>query len=356
MILHPVGYERGPHILQSYAGVIEPERCRSADQFGGIENEFRNQGHTILTADYSDQLDLLLFDSEFWWPTPGLPETSPYDQRVITSVLSRRVPVAWFDAYDRGPSVEPWRWEHSLDYEVGSTPSSAQAHWYQFARSLIDANHPVLFFMRKMDHGRQYPPWVRPLEYPLLVDYPTESKEEYLARPFDVCGIANMSFPRTLSFVGLLRASNPAFPGSKINADCEIRPCYRRIPVRDFIMRHKAARFFVEADASLGSERPMILGTVAAMLRIISPHKIPVVREDLIHQVVIGDHDGWIRDEDINKLRRVLDDGDLCYSIYVQGADFMRRHYSLEARSQYVVNEISNWLGALGHRAEGLED
>lgn len=340
MVLHPVGYENSQHLLQAFQGVGETD-CYNTDPFLAIENEFLNQGHDVITSEHSDELDLLLFDSGFWWPSLEDEATSPYDQRVVSNVLRRRVPVAWFDPYDRSPGEIPWRWEDSLASEIDARPASANQHWYQFAHNLIHAHHPVLFFMRKMQNGRQYPPWVVPLEYPLFLDFAQDSKEDFLARPYDVCGIANLSFPRAMAFIGLLRSLG-------VRADCELRPSYRRIGCREFILRHRAARFFVEADASMGSERPMVLATVAAMLRITSPHRIPVPRADLVHQVEIGDHDGWIRDEDIEKLRRVLDDGDLCYAIYVQGAEFMRRHYSLDARAQYVMREIYSWLSGIG--------
>lgn len=325
MMLHPIGYDRVP-------------RGHEPDHFLAIENELSNRGHDVVTADRSGELDLLLFNSGVWHLNSRDGATSPYDKSVLASVIERRVPVVWFDAFDRCPVSTPWSWEDSLIRESELNYVSTGEDWHRFAREIIAQSHPVLLFMRKMQKDREYPLWVLPLEYPLFIDLPLDSREQFLSRPFDVCGIANLSYPRALAFIGLMKA-----PG--IRADCEIRPHYRRLPHHEFMNRHRAARFFIEADASMGSERPMVLSTVAAMLRVTSPHRLPVPREDLVHQVEIGDHDGWIRDEDVQKLRRVLDNPDLCYSIYVEGAEFMRQHYSLHARTRYVVDSIFQWLG-----------
>lgn len=324
VILHPLGYEAVP-------------RSHEPDRFQNIADRLRAREHEVLPPEQVEESDILLFDSGVWHVAPQ--EISPYDRRVLTHVLEHRIPVVWFDAFDRMPSVDPWDWGATLDKECEINPYSNETDWHWFARSLIANDHPLLFFMRKMQINRQYPPWVLPLEYPLFVDRPLAPKDAFLNRPYDVCGIANLSYPRAHAFIGLLRAR-------ELKADCEVRPHYRRISQEAFIARHQEARFFVEADASLGSERPMVLSTVSAMLRIKSEHRIPFPRIDLVHQVEIGDHDGWIEQEDIAKFRRVLADGDLAYSIYVQGAEFMREKYSPQAVAQYVVDEIERFAGA----------
>lgn len=309
-LLHPDDYVRMSH---------EP------DHFGAIVEGLRAAGHHIAK---SGPVDMLLFDSGESDTGSGV--MSSYDQSAISSALERRTPVVWFDYFDRCAHPEPWSWERQLKDEPRGAVNS-------FARALAASGQPVLYFMRKMTRGNQYPPWVLPLEFPLFYDSTLQSKDEYLARPLAVCGIANLSYPRAHAFIGLMRALGAA-------ADCEVRPHYRRIPLDSFLARHRAARFYVEADASLGSERTLILPTVAATLRITSQHRIPFERVDMVHQVEIGDYDGWIRDEDVEKLRRVLADGDLCYSIYVQGAEFMREHYALKARTKYVLDAIGNWM------------
>lgn len=324
VILHPLGYEQVP-------------RGHEPDRFENIAECLRLRGHEVLPPERFEESTALLFDSGVWHVAPQ--EISPYDRRVLEHVLEHRTPVVWFDAFDRCPSNAPWDWGATLNKECEISHYTNQTDWHRFARILIADDHPMLLFMRKMQINREYPSWVLPLEYPLFVNRPLASKDDFLKRPWDVCGIANLSYPRAHAFIGLLRARD-------IKADCEVRPHYRRITQEAFIARHQEARFFVEADASLGSERPMVLSTVAAMLRIKSEHRIPFPRIDLVHQVEIGDHDGWIRPEDIAKLRTVLDDGDRAYSIYVQGAEFMREHYSPEAVARYVVEHIEKFIGS----------
>lgn len=328
MLLHPDGYERVP-------------RGHEPDRYRAIEDGLRSAGHEFIGRDRTDDLDLLLFNSGVWHLNHRDGAVCGYDWHVIWRVLEGRIPVVWFDDFDRCPAPEPWSWAATLGRESELSPASTEAHWHRFAREIIARDHPVLYFMRKMQKLRDYPPWVLPLEYPLFVDLPLDSKDQFLSRPFDVCGIANISYPRAHAFIGLMRA-----PG--IKSDCEVRPHYRRISSDAFIARHRAARFFVEADASLGSERPMVLSTVSAMLRISSQHRLPFERQDLVHQLELGDYDGWIRDEDVQKLRLVLADGDLCYSIYVQGAEFMRTNYSLAARTRYVIENLERWMAGRG--------
>lgn len=320
-LIHPIGYEQRP-------------RGHEPDHYEDIEKCLRSRGHTLLppTAASVASIDVMLVDLNVWNLAVG---TSPYDAQVMDQAISRRVPIVWFEPFDHGGN------EHS----EGGWPGANNWHdcdinpQHDFYRRIGQSAKScrILYFMRKMQIHANYPKCVYPLEYPIFEEYSLATKEELLHRPFDVCGLANLSYPRGLSFLGLQR-------DKRIKADCEIIPDYRRLSHDAWIARHRQAKFFIEADASLGSERPMRLMTVAAMLRIKSDHRIPFPRRDMVHQVEIGDWDGFIRPQDIDKLLLVLNNPDLLYSIYVQGAEHMKKYYSRDARASYAVDLIEKFV------------
>jgi hypothetical protein len=324
IMLHPLGYELRP-------------RGHELDHFQAIEDTMTKRGHTMLQPERIEEADVLMIDNNVWNLDDG--GTSPYDWPVLQSVIDRHLPVVYFDNFDHaGSDICQGRWPGSDDWRDALAYDPEKNHLFHFGWLISRPGaNPFLFFMRKMQVHQKYPDYVLPLEYPLFEDYPLVSQEELNARPFDVCGLANLSQPRKNAMDGL-RADG------RLKLDCELIHDTKRLTHDDWIDRHRQAKFFLEADASLGSERPMRLMTVAPMLRIKSDHKLPFPRTDMVHQVEIGDYDGHIERHDVDKLLTVLNDPDLLYLIYKQGAEHMRKHYSLEARSNYVVDLIEEFL------------
>ncbi len=331
VLLHPLGYECRP-------------RGHEPDHFKAIENKMTERGHQMIDPKQIDESDVLLFDSGVWNTDEG---TSPYLKFVLTMAVGKGIPVVWFDDFDHaGDDKSQGRWPGSDEWKDMLTYAPKDFHdpnwkhdWAWFGLSIHRNKNPLLYFMRKMQKTQEYPAYVRPLEYPMFEDYPLVSKDELCSRPFDVCGLANFSGPRAQSMIGLYRLGQ-----GRLVLDCEIIPHYRRLDHAIWVGRHSNAKFFLEADASLGSERPLRLITVAAMLRVKSDHKLPFPRVDMEHMVEIGDYDGHISKEDVDKVVSVLNDPDLLYKIYVAGAEHMRTHYSLEARSNYVVDKIEDFM------------
>ncbi len=327
VLLHPIDYERRP-------------RGHEPDHMAHLVFTMIERGHMMYGANEIKEADILIFNSGVWNLDHG---TSPYDWSALQYVIDHHLPVVWLDDFDHaGDNKSQGRWPGSDDWKDMLSYDWAYHDFAHFGRLVSRGKNRLLYFMRKMQQHQDYPDYVFPLEYPIFEDYTLASKEAFLDRRFDVCGLANNSGPRAISMTGLY-ARNCDLK-CVLNLDLEIIPHYRRLDHPDWIARHARAKLFLEADASLGSERPLRLITVAAMLRIKSDHRIPFPFTDMVNMVEIGDYDGRITHDDFKKLCDVLNDPDLLYRIYVGGAEHMRKHYSLEARSNYVVDKIEEFL------------
>jgi hypothetical protein len=328
LMFHPEGYDSMP-------------RGHEPDRFRSIENELLSRGHVSLRPEDIDRADIVLFNSGVWNLTDRGTEggTCRYNSVVMSGVINRHIPVVWFDDFDHAdarltpggwPGADDWNELKRFDFTLHDF---ARFGW---AISRPGANK-ILYFMRKMCTSQSYPDYVLPLEYPVLDDYLLVSKDELFARPNDVCGLANISLQRAQSFIGLLR-------DRRLKADCDILVHYRRLEYDQWIARHRQAKLAVDVDASLGSERTLRLFSTAPILRGRTNHKLPFPLEDMKHWVVVGDFDGYITKEDVDKILTVVNDKDLLYDIYRRGAGFIRQHYSLEARTRYVVDHIEKFV------------
>jgi len=323
VLIHPLAYEDRP-------------RGHEPDHFAHISETMRSRGHAMLPEERIGEADVLLIDTDVWH-TDSRGTTSGFNQEVLKNVLVRHVPVVWFDHFDhagddksqgRWPGVEDW-----IDCKAG-----ADGDWQKFGYAMSrPGSCRVLYFMRKMQWHQNYPKWVYPLEYPILEDFPLVSSEELSARPFDVCGLANIALPRALSMLSLYR-------DGRLRLDCDIVVHYRRVDYNEWLNRHRQAKLYLDADASLGSERSLRLFSIAPRLRVRSDHRVPFPLIDMLHHVQIGDYDGHISKEDVDKVLTVVNDPGLLYRIYVDGAQHMRTHYSLEARSKHVVDLVEKFV------------
>lgn len=320
--IHPVGFEDRPH---------GHHPCL----FKALEPYLQARGHNLLPPASIQYADVVNFDMSEWYLEDRT--LSPYDWSVLDVILAKQIPVAFHDAFDHhGWDAYACPWPGKNDWE-----DMLKIQDHDYARFAYAASRacPILYFMRKMQMlGQEYPDWVLPLEYPLFDDFPLATKEELCARPYDVCFVANLSWPRCLATVGLFRDGRLKFDGEIV---------FRRIDHFEWMDRHRQAKMFMEADCSMGSERPQRLMTVAPMLRVKSDHRLPFPREDMVHQVEVGDYEGNIKRQDVDKILSVVNNPDLLYSIYVNGAEHMRKYYSIEARSNYVIDHLEKFVGVV---------
>lgn len=327
--IHPLGYERKPH-------------GHHPDLFKELELHLKRLGHWVVPNDQIEHVNVLVFNSGIWaisddtGKKEDVGKYSPYNWDILNYALAKHIPVVFFDNFDYwGTPTYGCTWCGKNDWH-----DMTKIQDQDYARFMYAASRPgvcrILYFMRKMQAtGQTYPDWVHPLEYPLFDDFPLVSKEELFARPYDVCLLANISWQRLTAAIDLYR-------DGRLKVDAQI--IHKRLPHHEWVNRHRQAKLFIEADASMGSERPHRLMTVAPMLRVRSDHRIQFPRQDLVHQVEVGEHEsGNISREDVDKILSVVRNPDLLYSIYVNGAEHMRKHYSIEAYCTYAREKIEQF-------------
>jgi hypothetical protein len=270
---------------------------------------------------------------------PSLPKGtySEYSKDALTVILDKKLGVAFFDNFDHHGTPEHYcTWPGKNDWDE-LVPVLHQ-DWARFAYIIGKTKRqPFIYFMRKMQASQTYPDWVYPLEYPLFDEYPLATKEELFSRPFDLCLIANLSWQRATALIDL-------YADGRLKVDGDIRHCSKRLTKEDWVARHRQAKMFIEADASMGSERPQRLMTVAPMLRIKSDHKLPFERQDMVNMIEVGDYDGHISESDIEKILSVVQDPDKLYSLYLSGVEHMKKHYSMQSRNDYVVERLETLI------------
>ncbi len=320
--VHPIGYDARPH-------------NHHADLFKALAPYLAKRGHAMI--DDINHADAITFDSNVWRTVDNCSGPySHYDEAVLETVVRRHIPIVYFDNFDYyGTDTYHCTWSGKNDWaDMLKIPDQ---QWAQFMyRASRPGNCRVLYFMRKMQVSQTYPDWVFPLEYPLFDSYPMATKDELFNRPNDVCMLCNASQPR-------LNAAADLLADGRLKCDvCATMGV--RIPHDVWVARHRHAKLFVECDASMGSERPQRLMTVAPMLRVRSDHRLPFPREDMIHQVTVGNYDGHIGSMDVDKILSVVNNKDLLFSIYTQGAEHMERYYSMGARCNYVIDTMENFL------------
>lgn len=323
--IHPIGYEERGH-------------SHHPDLFAAMDPYLEAAGHKLLPPTHIHEADIVVFDSAVWQLEDG--SYSPYDWNKLRYVFQNRLPIVFMDNFDhRGwPGFEaPWpgkdNWQPAR--EIAETQD-----WARFIVQAADWDIPIIYFMRKMQLSQEYPEWVYPVEYPLFNDYPLATREEFDARPYDICFLGEASFPRLNALVGLYADGRMRIDGHRVRSD-------RRTGFEEWVDRHRQARLFLEADCSMGSERPQRLMTVAGMLRLKSDHRLPFPRQDGIHQVEFGDYEGNVSRADCDKIVNILNDRELCYRIYTEGAQHMRDFYSMEARCNYIIQKIERYLETL---------
>lgn len=323
---HPIGYELRPMNHQP-------------DLFKALAGPLERRGHCLTRNIH--EADIVNFDTEVWDLHDSLPQYpkgtySPYDWNVLGIVLDKKIPVAINDNFDHHGWPEhhcTWPGKNNWD----DLKSVQDQDWAKFLMMIGKNNHPLIYFMRKMQQSASYPDWVYPLEYPLFNDWPLATMAELSSRPNDVCFLAETGGVRE-------NAIRDIKSDGRLRADLEHIPSFRRLTFGDWVERHRQAKMFLEIDNTMGSERPMRLMTVAPMLRVKSDHKLAFPRTDLVNYVEIGDYAGHITPHDIDKVLSIVRDPARLHAIYVAGAEHMKTHYSLEARCNYVIDHLEKLL------------
>lgn len=302
------------------------------DHFGTFENEFRSQGVRIVKD--AQSADIVFFKLQCHFKS--------YDWNALNVIIARQLPVVVFDFLDWPTGVEwfGWDWNRTLTDEYMS-----RQEWPKFLR--MARNQIRLYFMRGMNLDREYPPFVRPIEpsnykylpsfvgQPRATDFnfPAVLIDDLIKRPNDLCFIG-WAHNRRVTFICRLIQS-----GFKVDWEWPVN----RLPHNVWLDRHRNAKMFIEADGGgHGSDRPYQLMAIAPMLRQASNRQMAVPWENGRHCLEIGSPggNGDISDTELAKLRELLASPERLYEIYTSGLFHSRKHFSDEARAQYVLRCI----------------
>jgi hypothetical protein len=243
-----------------------------------------------------------------------------YDRDILDRVIVKKLPVIFWDETDFGGMSN----ERFLNTDTGLKPHE------EFLLDCVSEGISHIYFMRKYDKTKGFPKWVYPYEKCLYedCDFPLATKEELVSRPYDICWIGNTSPQRQNIVNGLVNA------GFKMYVHWTNEK--GKIPHDEWLDLHRQARAFIESDGGgFSSERPYQLITIGAMIRQRNNQLFAHPWTDEFNCIEIGDSDGVVAQEDINKIKSLTPDQ--LYDIYLNGIRHINKHYTYESRAKYIL-------------------
>ncbi len=202
--------------------------------------------------------------------------------------------------------------------DYGGMSKEEQPNW-----SKHNGGNKVIYFMRKMDKTKQYPPYVYPIEHIIECDFPLVTKEELFNREYDVCFVGNESPQRREAAYKLQQQFKCDFYWTSEN---------EKLSHEQWIKRHYNAKMFLESDGGgYGSERPFKLMSTAPMLR----QKNTMLR--------INDWQSGIDCLDISDtyvIGELLKDKDWLYEVYINGHNKLKAYFTAEYRAKYILDVL----------------
>ncbi len=283
--------------------------------FDTFVKTFSDAGHTIVTD--VNNADIAFFDYY-----SGL---GAYNVSELNRATERRIKIVAFDETDYGGmSKENW---FMNDKNTTSNHS-------QIFLKLAAYNDTLIYFMRKMDKTKSYPSYVFPYEKIIECEFEPTTKEELSNREYDFFWIGNESPQRKATVEGLLRNGFKGYVHWTNERG--------KLPHKDWVNAHKKAKFFLESDGGgFGSERPHQLITVACLLKQENSQLLTHPFKQAVEYVGISEN---VTDLDASNLRLVLTDNNWLYSMYTKGIEHMKKYYTAEYRSKYLLDTIQKHL------------
>lgn len=292
---------------------ISPIGKTTPDLFNTFEEPFLKAGHSIVGR--VDEADMVFFD--------GYSGLGEYEWRILNEVYLKMLPIVWFDATDYGGmSKEEWFGFNIFKHGIGNNDKK----FYE----IVEGSNKIIYFMRKMDKTKHYPPNLYPIE---VIQYPDHdftpvSKDELFNRPYDICFIGNTSPTRAALLTGLMKYKC-------FNIDCQFITG-ERIPHDQWLERHRKAKLFISAcGGGFTDERKQQLITIAPMLRNKSNHLVVNDYTDKEDCIEVNENP---TQADVEKILSVLNDKDKLYDIYIKGIERMHTYYNAEYRSKYILS------------------
>lgn len=304
--------------------LLQPTGQKSYQLFDTMVGKFSERGHSFV-HDVADA-DVVFYDL---WNVGGI-----YSKRDVEKVIFWQRPVVGFDFKDQWGDAHfrPQWWGFDGNKILGQKAEDGHA-WAIHLKEFLGVGLVKLMFVRKMAKSWTYPDWVRPIEVAIWPDHDFDlvSMQEFAARPHGVCWIGNATPWRANAVSSLCRG----------RIDVDFFFPLHRLEHADWLARHRNSIMFLEADGGgFGSERPAQLGRLAVQLRVRNDQKMAHPWVDGVNCIEVGDSMGIVTKEECESLKDKLSDIPLMYSIYMNGAHHLRKHYSTDARANYVLEQM----------------
>ncbi len=253
----------------------------------------------------------------------------------LPAAIKLRVPFCTFDFMDyviAGRS-EWLEWGATPNFRgLDSHPTYWNMPWKLALQAVEAAGLLKVYFMRYVQKGHAYPPWVRPIEQAMYAGSDFSLDENVGVRPFDLCFVGTSSQYRATLICHLIESR-------LFKIDWEWP--FQRMDWLPWVERHRRAKMFIEINGGgQGSDRPCELIRAAPMLRQRSSRQCVYDWTDGVNCLEIADDRGNPQPGDLERLRALLDDPWSLQTIYRNGAAFAEKHLSRQARVEYVMGVL----------------
>lgn len=289
---------------------ISPTEYSSPDLYPSFIETFKNNGHEIINDINSAEVVLFDFHTRL----------GEYNQSVLDIAIKKTLPIISFDEWDRGAmSLDEW-------------PYPLTEQQLLFINAIQNNGNRAIHFVRKLDKTKEYPSNIYPYEKCLMNDFPLTTPNELFSRPYEIFFGGNKSTARLRLIKGLLGSS-------QFNMDIHWTHEKGKLSQEEWVNRARQSKLFLTADgAGFTDERMQQLITVSPMLKQKSNHYQVVPFADCVNCLMISEQP---TEDEIKEIKRVLQDKEYLYEVYLLGIDHAKKYYTQEWRSLYVLKILT---------------
>jgi hypothetical protein len=241
-----------------------------------------------------------------------------YRQSDVDYILNNDIKLATFDEWDRG----------NMSKDKYPKPLTSQQISIM-AKRMGNGVH----FCRLLDKTERLPPNIYPYEKPISYEEPLLTEDELFNRGYDVVFIANES-PSRDAIAKALRS------GGRLN--CFISIGAEKLPFVEFLRIHKLGKLFVSSGAGgFTDERKQCLFSVSGLIQEDHNQLLAHPFTNLVNCIKISNPP---TKEELDTIVEVVNNKEKLYEIYKNNYTFMKRFYSEEYLSQYILDKIIKHL------------
>lgn len=290
-ILSPEGVPINPHL------------------FPMMKPHFIDKGHSFVNR--IEECDVVLIDLHV--------RQFDYNSSDIFWLLGKRIPVITFDEWDRG-GMSKDDWPYPLTEQQKNI-------FFNIWASEIKSIH----FCRLLDKNKDFK--VFPYEKAIMYEEPMIGIDELFNRQYDICFIANES-PSRRSIANAIEKDG--------RFKSIIRLAEPKIPFSNWVDAHRQAKFFGSASAGgYSNERPQNLFSISCHLQEETDQLLlhPFVHEETCLKISTNP-----TKEELDILYEYCNDKDGLYNLYSNNYNFMKKYYSAEYISIFMMSTIVKYI------------